>query len=190
MGTAERANATAKIARGLEGVYAAATHIAEVDGANGRLTLRGYDIRELIGRVTFEEVAYLLWHGELPNHEEYSALRDEMTRARDLPPATIAALRELAPHTSGMHMLRMAAAMLSLDDSGRGRTGHQCQSAARRTVAGADPDAHRPHLAPEEWPWSRLPPSLSTDWPRASCICSKGKSHRKPALTPSTPTWV
>ena len=67
MRTAEQANATAQVARGLEGVLAAATHIAEVDGANGRLTLRGYDIRELIGRVTFEEVAYLLWHGQLPN---------------------------------------------------------------------------------------------------------------------------
>ena len=116
MRTAEQAKATAKIARGLEGVLAAATHIAEVDGANGRLTLRGYDIRELIGRVTFEEVAYLLWYGRLPNHQEYTALRDDMNRARDLPAATIAALRELAPHTSGMHMLRMAAAMLSLDD--------------------------------------------------------------------------
>lgn len=117
MGTAEQAKTTAKIARGLEGVYAAATHIAEVDGANGRLTLRGYDIRELIGRVTFEEVAYLLWYGRLPNRQEYIALRDDMNRARDLPPATIAALRELAPHTGGMHMLRMAASMLSLDDS-------------------------------------------------------------------------
>jgi citrate synthase len=117
MRTAEQANATAQVARGLEGVLAAATHIAEVDGANGRLTLRGYDIRELIGRVTFEEVAYLLWHGQLPNRQEYAALRDEMNRARELPSATIAALRELAPHTSGMHMLRMAAAMLSLDDA-------------------------------------------------------------------------
>ena len=116
MRTAEQINATAQVARGLEGVTAAATHIAEVDGANGRLTLRGYDIRELIGRATFEEVAYLLWHGRLPNRQEYTALRDEMNRARALPPATIAALRELAPHTGGMHMLRMAAAMLSLDD--------------------------------------------------------------------------
>ena len=152
MRTAEQANATAQVARGLEGVLAAATHIAEVDGANGRLTLRGYDIRELIGRVTFEEVAYLLWHGQLPNRQEYAALRDEMNRARELPSATIAALRELAPHTSGMHMLRMAAAMLSLDDADVDESGHQCKSAARRAVAGADSSAHRPHLAPQERP--------------------------------------
>ena len=56
-----------QIARGLEGITAAATQIAEVDGAQGRLTLRGYDVGELSGRVTFEEVAYLLWHGKLPN---------------------------------------------------------------------------------------------------------------------------
>ncbi|MAG36953.1 MAG: citrate synthase/methylcitrate synthase [Dehalococcoidia bacterium] len=105
-----------QVARGLRGITVAATQIAEVDGARGRLTLRGYDVRELIGRVTFEEVAYLLWHGRLPSRKEYATLRDDMSRARELPDPTIAALRELAPHVSGMHMLRMAAAMLSLDD--------------------------------------------------------------------------
>ena len=43
-----------KVAKGLEGIVAAATQIAEVDGERGRLTLRGYDIGELSGRVTFE----------------------------------------------------------------------------------------------------------------------------------------
>ena len=73
-----------RIARGLEGIVAAATQIAEVDGERGRLTLRGYDIRELAGRTTFEEVAYLLWHGKLPNRAEYEALHAEMSAAREL----------------------------------------------------------------------------------------------------------
>jgi citrate synthase len=106
-----------QVARGLEGVVAAATNIAEVDGKQGRLTLRGYDIGELAGRTTFEEVAYLLWHGKLPNRAEYQALRDEMSAARELPAPALAALRQLAPHASGMHLLRMAAAMLSLGDA-------------------------------------------------------------------------
>src|SRR5919202_3060214 len=84
------------VARGLEGIVAAATQIAEVDGERGRLTLRGYDIRELSGRVTFEEVAYLLWHGKLPNQSEYEALRAEMSAARDLPAPAMAALKDLA----------------------------------------------------------------------------------------------
>lgn len=107
---------TPQVARGLEGIVAAATEIAEVDGERGRLTLRGYDIREIAGRVDFEEVAYLLWHGKLPSRTEYEALRVEMSRARELPAPALTALRELAPHASGMHILRMGAAMLSIGD--------------------------------------------------------------------------
>jgi citrate synthase len=108
--------AAPRIARGLEGIIAAETQIAEVDGARGRLTLRGYDIRELAGRTTFEEVAYLLWHGKLPNRAEYEALRAEMSAARELPAPALAALRELSRHATGMDVLRMGAAMLSVGD--------------------------------------------------------------------------
>jgi citrate synthase len=111
------ARATPPIARGLEGVVAAATQIAEVDGERGRLTFRGYDIRELAGRVTFEEVAYLLWHGRLPRRAEYEAMRAEMSAARELPAPALVALQELAPHTGGMHLLRMGASMLSIGDA-------------------------------------------------------------------------
>src|SRR5438552_3899388 len=105
------------VAKGLEGIVAAATQIAEVDGERGRLTLRGYDISELSGRVDFEEVAYLLWHGRLPTRAEYDSLHSEMSQARDLPQAALQALRALAPQASGMHLLRMAASMLSIGDT-------------------------------------------------------------------------
>ncbi len=100
--------------KGLEGITAAATNIAEVDGQNGRLTLRGYDVSELSGKVTFEEVAYLLWNGNLPNQAEYDDLKAEMSAARALKPPVLAALADLAPHASGMHILRMGASMLSV----------------------------------------------------------------------------
>jgi citrate synthase len=101
---------------GLEGIVAAATQIAEVDGERGKLTLRGYDISELSGRVTFEEVCYLLWHGRLPNRSELETLQAEMRGARQLPAPALAALREIAPHAEGMHVLRMGASMLSIGD--------------------------------------------------------------------------
>ena len=107
---------TPPVARGLEGVTAAATQIAEVDGQNGRLTLRGYDIGELSGRATFEEVAHLLWNGRLPGRAEYEDLQAEMGAARALPAPVLDALRSLAPKAEGMHMLRMGAAMLSVGD--------------------------------------------------------------------------
>ena len=102
--------------KGLEGITAAATQIAEVDGQNGKLTLRGYDVSELSGKVTFEEVAYLLWNGHLPTQSEYDDLKAEMSAARSLPTPVMAALADLAPHASGMHILRMGAAMLSVGD--------------------------------------------------------------------------
>jgi citrate synthase len=114
--TQGESNGAPHIARGLEGVVAAATHIAEVDGERGKLTLRGYDVSELSGRVTFEEVAYLLWHGKLPNKSEYDALAAEMSGARDLPQPALEALKILAPVADGMHILRMGASMLSVED--------------------------------------------------------------------------
>lgn len=107
-------SAAPQVARGLEGIVAAATKIAEVNGAEGRLTLRGYDIRELAGRTSFEEVAYLLWHGNLPNRSELNSLHREMGPARELSGPTLRALRELAPHSSGMHILRMGASTLNI----------------------------------------------------------------------------
>ena len=104
------------VARGLEGVVAAATQIAEVDGEKGKLTLRGYDVSSLSGKVTFEEVCYLLWHGKLPNQSEYDALLAEMSAARQLSAPTLAALHALAPHADGMHILRMGAATLSIGE--------------------------------------------------------------------------
>jgi len=104
------------IYKGLEGITAAATKIAEVDGQNGKLTLRGYDVSELSGKVTFEEVAYLLWNGSLPTRAEYDALKDDMSAARALPLPVLAALDKLAVRAEGMHILRMGASMLSISD--------------------------------------------------------------------------
>src|SRR5438876_12230475 len=70
---------------GLEGVVAAETAVSEVDGANGRLIYRGgYLIEDLVPVVSYEEVAYLLWHGELPNESELDALRQHMVAVRNL----------------------------------------------------------------------------------------------------------
>lgn len=111
-------NQTSKpsIAKGLEGIALCETRLADVDGQRGRLTIQGYDIRELAGKATFEEAAYLLWHGDLPDAAQYAALRDEMARARQLPQATLNILRDTAQGASGMHALRMAAATLSEKD--------------------------------------------------------------------------
>src|SRR5947199_10666619 len=75
----------AEFSPGLEGVVAAETSISEVDGANGRLIYRGgYLIEDLVPVASFEEVAHLLWHGQLPNEEQLAALRKQFAAGRTL----------------------------------------------------------------------------------------------------------
>jgi citrate synthase len=92
---------------GLEGVVAAQTAVSEVDGANGRLIYRGgYLIEDIAPSVTYEEVAFLLWHGELPSKSDLEAQRRQMARARVLNPAGRGALTALDPQTDPMDVLR------------------------------------------------------------------------------------
>src|ERR1700682_1211167 len=78
---------------GLEGVVAAETAVSEVDGANGRLIYRGgYLIEDLVSVTSYEEIAYLLWHGDLPNPAQLDALRQQMSKARRLNAAARGAL--------------------------------------------------------------------------------------------------
>ena len=94
---------------GLEGVVAAQTAISEVDGANGRLIYRGgYLIEDLAPAVSFEETAYLLWNGELPNKSQLDALRQEMAAARKLKDSTRSVITSLEYDTDPMDVLRTA----------------------------------------------------------------------------------
>jgi citrate synthase len=88
-------------------VVAAETAISEVDGANGRLIYRGgYLIEDLAPVVTFEEVAYLLWHGNLPNESQLDELRRQLAAGRHLNKAAHATLLAMDPATEPMDVLR------------------------------------------------------------------------------------
>ena len=80
---------------GLEDVIAARSAICQVDGAEGRLYYRGYEIGELAAGASFEDVTYLLWFGELPEPAEAAAFRGALAAARDLPEPVLALLRGL-----------------------------------------------------------------------------------------------
>jgi citrate synthase len=97
----------AEFSPGLEGVVAAETAVSEVDGANGRLIYRGgYLIEDLVPVTSYEEVAYLLWHGELPNEKELDALRHQMSAARRLKDSARKTLLAMDPNTDPMDVLR------------------------------------------------------------------------------------
>ena len=59
-----------EVYKGLVGVYIDESLISYIDGAHGRLFYRGYPIRTLVKKSTFEEVSYLLIYGRLPNQSE------------------------------------------------------------------------------------------------------------------------
>jgi len=100
----------AEFSPGLEGVVAAQTAVSEVDGANGRLIYRGgYLIEDIAPSVTYEEVAYLLWQGDLPDGAQLDALRKQMAAARPLNKAARGALMSTDPATDPMDVLRTVA---------------------------------------------------------------------------------
>ncbi len=72
-------------ASGLEGVVALPSAVCRVDGVNGRLSYRGVDAIELAKRSTFEETAFLLWYGYLPNRAQLTVLEERFSCCRDLP---------------------------------------------------------------------------------------------------------
>ncbi|MGH7493372.1 MAG: citrate/2-methylcitrate synthase [bacterium] len=100
--------------RGLDGVVATHTRLSHVDGIAGELIIAGYELKELAGRVSFEEAAHLLWHGALPGSDELRELHREIAALRALPEDTVRVVRA-AGKAPPIDALRMACATLSLD---------------------------------------------------------------------------
>src|ERR1043166_7009501 len=100
--------------RGLDGVVAARTRLSHVDGLAGELIIGGYELKELAGRVSFEEAAHLLWRGALPHRDELTRLREEIASLRALPDETLRVVRAAA-RIPPIDALRMGCATLSLD---------------------------------------------------------------------------
>jgi citrate synthase len=63
------------VSKGLEGIIAAHTRLSDVRGDIGQLVYCGYDIDELAGKVSYEEVVYLLHHNHLPSRKELEELK-------------------------------------------------------------------------------------------------------------------
>jgi citrate synthase len=91
---------------GLDGVVAADTDIAMVDGQRGRLVYRGALAGELAVSHSFEEVAHLLWTGHLPDAQELAWVRRELEASRHLSPELIRVVEALPPELDLMSALR------------------------------------------------------------------------------------
>src|SRR5436305_9732647 len=104
------------IAAGLEGVIAGESEICYIDGYQGILSYRGYNIHTLADNACFEEVILLLWNGHLPRQDELDEFRKDLAANRSIPVPVQQFLQDSASGNT-MDVLRTAVSMLSLHDS-------------------------------------------------------------------------
>jgi citrate synthase len=102
--------------RGLADVVAASTALSDIDGRAGLLFYRGYDIHDLAGRASFEEVAYLLQRGHAPDHPELTGYRAELAAGRQLGALVTDDLPGVARRQRPMAALRSLVSLGSADD--------------------------------------------------------------------------
>lgn len=103
---------TQKKTGGLEGIVVGNTATSTVGKEGVGLTYRGYDIHDLAAHSTFEEVAYLLIYGHLPNQKELQTYREKLMQLRDLPDALKSVLETIPAQTHPMDVLRTGSSML------------------------------------------------------------------------------
>jgi citrate synthase len=104
------------LSKGLEGVVANETRLGDVRGQEGQLIYCGYDINELAGKASFEEVIYLLYHNKLPNRAELDDLKKQLASERQLPDQVIEFLKSTPKTALPIDVLRTAVSMLGLHD--------------------------------------------------------------------------
>lgn len=113
-----------RVYRGLEGVLAGESAICDVEETSGGLFYRGYRIEDLAERASFEEVAYLLLMGKLPNRKDLSDFSGEWVRSRPLPETARRFLKTVPTSAGPMDVLRTAVSFLGLNDPDRGSNDH------------------------------------------------------------------
>src|SRR5437016_4743332 len=91
---------------GLEGVIAGVSSLSHIDAENNVLTYRGYNVQDLCDNATFEEVAYLLFHGELPSADRLAEFTRQLASEREVPEVVYEALRLFPDDSEPMDWLK------------------------------------------------------------------------------------
>jgi 2-methylcitrate synthase len=111
--------------RGLEGVVATSTAISSV--SDNFLQYRGYRIEELVGKAEYEEIAYLLLNGDLPNKEQLRDFRAELTKHRTLSPFLREILQQMSESGTPMDVLRTVISASAVEDPAEGDNSHEAE---------------------------------------------------------------
>jgi 2-methylcitrate synthase/citrate synthase II len=98
---------------GLEGVIAGISTISEIDSDRSSLIYRGIDVHELAEHGSFEETAYLLLYGKLPNRDELRQFKQVLSDERDVPEPVYEALRQTPRNAHPMDALKVAYSILA-----------------------------------------------------------------------------
>src|SRR5947209_3373507 len=118
---------------GLEGVIAGETAVSTIEGG---LRYRGHPVGELVENASFDEVAFLLLHGNLPNRFQLASFQRRLGAARSLPHPLLDLLRVLPPAVSPMDVVRTSVSVLSHYDPEADDSSHEANlRKAERLVA-------------------------------------------------------
>jgi citrate synthase len=118
---------------GLEGVVAGETAVSTIEGG---LRYRGYPVGELVDQASFDEVAFLLLHGDLPNRFQLASFQRRVGAARSLPYPLLDLLRVLPPAVSPMDVVRTSVSVLAHYDPETEDSSHEANlRKAERLVA-------------------------------------------------------
>jgi 2-methylcitrate synthase/citrate synthase II len=109
-------DATPQIFKGLAGVYSDTSRISKVFEETNTLTYYGYPVQELAEHCRFEEVAYLLWHGDLPTGDQLKAFEKEERSQRGITPEMLTVLKQFRKDAHPMDTLRTAISFLGVQD--------------------------------------------------------------------------
>ena len=107
---------TIEIKKGLAGVVVDVTAVSKVNPDTNSLLYRGYPVQELAAKCSFEQVAWLLWHGELPSEAELAEFEKAERGGRVLAPAVKAAIDLTAIAAHPMDVVRTAVSVLGAND--------------------------------------------------------------------------
>lgn len=119
-----------EIRKGLAGVVADTTAISKVNPESNSLLYRGYPVQELAARCSFEEVAWLLWHGELPTSVELARLQEVERSQRALSPQVKAVVDAIPTTAHPMDVLRTAVSLVGAQDPAAADASREAELAA------------------------------------------------------------
>jgi citrate synthase len=137
--------------KGLEDVVSGQSSICFIDGQQGRLLYRGYDIVDLAPKSTYEETTFLLWNGHLPTSQELHAFSSDLTAKRGVPDGVLKILTGLPANCDAMDALRVCVSALGIYDDPMYTPQEKAQSIAAKIatiVAGIHRQKHNQDIIP------------------------------------------